>query len=464
MSSEIYDVVFLGGGPAGYQGAIRAAQLGGRVAVVESAQLGGVCLNKGCIPTKTIKASVELLRLARKGKTYGINIENATPDVPAIIARKNKVVELLRGGIAYLFKQNSIDLFQGTGRLVGPDVVEVNQNDTLIRLQTLKIVIATGSRPARPIIAAVDIPGVLTTDDILEISAVPPTLLVLGGGAVGVEIAAIMAELGSTVTLIEMEKTILPQEDAEMVEYLQAMLKRRKVKVLTGVKAVNIEGGSGLRVTLDNGKTLENDQMLLAVGRDANVEDIGLESVGIEHNGGPLKVDRWMRTSVPGIHAAGDIIGGMLLAHVAFAEGIVAAENAMGINNRMDYRVVPRCIFSSPEYAAVGLSEEEAREQHTVTAVSFPFKSLGMAQAMGDWEGMVKLVVESKTEQVLGGHIIGPHASDLIAEISLAMRNNISVKGIIETIHAHPTLPEAVLEVAQGVLGRAIHIPPPERG
>jgi len=267
--SAVYDVIFLGGGPAGYQGAIRAAQLGGRVAVVESAQLGGVCLNKGCIPTKTIKASVEVLRLARKAKTFGINVEGITPDIAAIIARKNKVVELLRGGIRYLFKQNRIDLLEGVGRLNSPGIVEVNQNDTLIRLQARKIVIATGSRPARPVIAAGDTTGVLTTDDILEISSVPPSLLVLGGGAVGVEMAAIMAELGSMVTLIEMEKTILPREDAQMVEYLQTMLKRRKVKILTGVKVLNIEGDSGVRVTLDNGKTLENDKMLLAVGRVA---------------------------------------------------------------------------------------------------------------------------------------------------------------------------------------------------
>lgn len=464
MSAEIYDVIFLGGGPAGYQGAIRAAHLGGRVAVVESAHLGGVCLNRGCIPTKTIKASVEVLRLARKGKTYGINIEGINPDMPAIIARKNKVVELLRGGIRHLFKQNRIDLFEGGGRLAGPDAVEVNLNDTLKRLQARKIVLATGSRPARPVVAAGDIPGVLTTDDILEISSAPPSLLVLGGGAVGVEMAVIMAELGSAVTLLEMEKRILPREDAEMAEYLQTMLKRRKVKVLIGVKVVKVEGGPGVRVTLDSGKTLEADRMLLAAGRAANVEDIGLKSAGIEHAGGPLKVDRRMRTLVPGIYAAGDITGGMWLAHVAFAEGIVAAENAMGMDTEMDYRVVPRCVFSSPEYAAVGLSEEEAREQHTVTAVSFPFKSLGMAQAMGDWDGMVKLVVDSKTEQVLGGHIIGPHASDLIAEVALAMRNNIGARGIMETIHAHPTLPEAVLEVAQGTLGRAIHMSPPKKG
>ncbi|MFZ5597117.1 MAG: dihydrolipoyl dehydrogenase [Bacillota bacterium] len=464
MSAEVYDVVFLGGGPAGYQGAIRAARLGGRVAVVEKAHLGGVCLNRGCIPTKTIKASVDLLRQARKGKSYGINIEGINPDVGAIIARKNRVVELLRGGIRHLFKENRIDLFEGSGRLAGVDVVEVNINDTLQRLRARKIVLATGSRPARPGVVAGDVPGVLTTDDILEISEVPPSLLILGGGAVGVEMAAIMAELGSAVTLLEMETRILPREDAQMAEYLQSMLKRRKVKVLTGAGVAKVEGGPKVQVTMADGKVLEADRLLLAAGRAANVEDIGLADAGLKHDTGPLKVNRRMETAVQGIYAAGDITGGMWLAHVAFAGGIVAAENAMGMTAEMDYRVVPRCVFSSPEYAAVGLSEEEARESHPVTAVSFPFKSLGMAQAMGEWEGMVKLVVDAKTSQVLGGHIIGPHAGDLIAEIALAMQNNISARGIMETIHAHPTLSEAVLEVAQGSLGRAIHMSPPERG
>jgi len=463
MSAEVYDVVFLGGGPAGYQGAIRAAQLGGRVAVVENAHLGGVCLNRGCIPTKTIKASVEVLRQARKGKSFGINIEGINPDIKAIIARKNKVVELLRGGIRHLFKENRIDLFEGSGRLAGVDAVEVNINDTLQRLQARKIVLATGSRPARPGIVSGDVPGVLTTDDILEMSEIPLSLLILGGGAVGVEMAAIMAELGSAVTLLEMETRIMPREDAQLAEYLQSMLKRRKVKVLTGAGVAKVEGGSKVQVTMGDGKVLEADRLLLAAGRAANVEDIGLAGTGLKHAAGPLKVNRRMETAVQGIYAAGDITGGML-AHVAFAEGIVAAENAMGMDTEMDYRVVPRCVFSSPEYAAVGLSEEMARESHPVKAVSFPFKSLGMAQAMGDWEGMVKLVVDGKTDQVLGGHIIGPHASDLIAEIALAMRNNIGARGIMETIHAHPTLPEAVLEVAQGAMGRAIHMSPPERG
>lgn len=464
MSAEIYDVVFLGGGPAGYQGAIRAAQLGGRVAVVEHSHLGGVCLNRGCIPTKTIRASVEVLRLARKAKSYGINIEGVSPDVQAIITRKNKVVELLRGGIRQLFKQNRVDLFEGSGRLNGPGLVEVSANDEIKQISTRKVVLATGSRPARPGIFTGDIPGLITTDEILEMSSAPSSLLILGGGAVGVEMAAILAELGSAVTLLEMEKRILPREDAEMAEHLQSLLKRRKVKVLTGVKVGRVEGGPRVLVTLDDGKTLEADRLLLAAGRAANVEGIGLESAGLDVAGGTIKVNDHMQTGAPGVYAAGDVTGGMWLAHVAFAEGMTAAEHAMGMNSRIDYRVVPRCVFSFPEYAAVGMTEEEARADNLVTSVSFPFKSLGMAQAVGEWEGMAKLVVESKTEKILGCHIIGPHAGDLISGAALAMRNDVGVRGIVETIHTHPTLSEAVLEVAQGALGRAIHMPPQERG
>ncbi|HBX22111.1 MAG TPA: dihydrolipoyl dehydrogenase [Desulfotomaculum sp.] len=462
-TTDIYDVVFMGGGPSGYQGAIRAAQLGGKVAVVEQEYLGGVCLNRGCIPTKTIKASVEVLRLARKGKTYGINVENVSPDVPAIIARKNRVVELLRGGIHHLFKQHRVDLYPGTGRLLEPGVIEVTGETGVTRVCARKVVLATGSRPARPGPLAGDIPGVMTTDDILELTAVPASLLVLGGGAVGVEMAVIMAELGSKVTLLEMEDRILPREDAEAATYLQSMLKRRKVKVMTGVRVEQVQGGPNVTVTLAGGGALEAEKLLVAAGRRANVENIGLENIGLQADGKPLPVDEHMLTGVPGVYAAGDITGKMWLAHVAFAEGITAAEHAMGYQTAMDYRVVPRCVFSTPEYAAVGMSEDKAKEQFTVTSVSFPFKSLGMAQAMGEWEGLVKLVVDSKTEQLLGGHIVGPHAGDLIAEVALAMRNKVGVRGIVETIHTHPTLAEAVLETAQGALGLAIHMPPAER-
>ncbi|KAF1085049.1 Dihydrolipoyl dehydrogenase [Sporotomaculum syntrophicum] len=460
---KCYDVVFLGGGPAGYQGAIRASQLGGRVAVVEQEYLGGVCLNRGCIPTKALRASVEVLRLARKSKSFGINVENVIPNVPAMIARKNRVVELLRGGIEYLFEQNRVDLYQGIGRLLEPGVLEVNEEDGLTKVYACKVVLATGSRTSRPGFLTGEQPGVLTTDDILEMTAAPASLLVLGGGAVGVEMAVIMVELGSKVTLLEREDRILPREDAEAAAYLQSLLKRRKVKVLTGARVEQVQGDQNVTVTLAGGDTLSAEKLLLAAGRKVNAENIGLENIGMPVDGKPLQVDEHMLTGVPGIYAAGDLAGKTWLAHGAFAEGITAAEHALGRPAAMDYRVVPRCVFSTPEFAAVGMSEEEAKAQYNVKSVTFPFRSLGMAQAMGDWEGMVKLVVDSKTEQLLGGHIVGPHAGDLIAEVALAMQNKIGIRGIVETIHTHPTLSEAVLETAQGVLGLAIHMDPVDR-
>jgi len=463
-TTDTYDIAFLGGGPAGYQGAIRAAQLGGKVAVVEQEHLGGVCLNRGCIPTKTLKASVEVLRLARKGKSFGINVENVSPNVPAIIARKNRVVELLRGGIEYLFEQNRVNLYQGTGRLLEPGVLEVTGEGGVTKVCARKVVLATGSRTSRSGLLAGDIPGVLTTDDILEIPSAPTSLLVLGGGAVGVEMAVIMAELGSKVTLLEMEDRILPREDAEAATYLQSLLKRHKVKVMTGVRVEQVQGDiQGVAVTLAVGDTLAAEKLLVAAGRRVNIKNIGLENIGLPADGRPLQVDEHMLTGVPGVYAAGDLTGKTWLAHGAFAEGITAAEHAMGHPAAMDYRVVPRCVFSTPEFAAVGMSEEEAKAQFPVTTISFPFKSLGMAQALGEWEGMVKLVVDSKTEQLLGGHIVGPHAGDLIAEVALAMQNKVGVRGIVETIHTHPTLVEAVLETAQGALGLAIHMPPVDR-
>ncbi|ADI02926.1 dihydrolipoyl dehydrogenase [Syntrophothermus lipocalidus] len=465
MGEQVFDVVFIGGGPAGYQGAIRAAQLGMKVAVVESRELGGVCLNRGCIPTKAIRASVEVLSRARRAKAYGIEIETARPDIKAIIARKNKVVGLLRGGISQLFRSRSIEHLEGTGTLLSPREVEVETANGIIRLKAGKIVIATGSRPSIPSPftgLTGENKGVLTTDDILEVSRVPASLLIVGAGAVGVEMASIMAELGSSVTLLEMKDRILPGEDLEMASYMTRMLKRQKVKVLTGLSVNEAAVGDKVTVMLSNGQKWEGDAVLMAAGRVPNVESIGLRAVGLAENGRPLAVNEHMETGISGIFAAGDVVGGWLLAHVAFAEGITAAENAAGLTSRMDYRVVPRCVFAFPEYAAVGLSEEEAKEQFPATAFSFPFKSLGMAQALGEWEGMVKLVVHEKNGQILGGHVIGPHAADLVAEIALAMRHQIPAKGIVDTIHTHPTLSEAVLETAQAACGQAIHMLPGE--
>lgn len=462
MLKDSFDVLFLGGGPAGYQGAIRASQLGLRTAVVESRDLGGVCLNRGCIPTKTIKASVSVLDHMRRAREYGLRAADIGFDMGAIIERKDKIVGLLRNGVAQLFRANGIALVEGHGRLVSPSEVKVESDAGGRLLRAKKIVIATGSRPFWPEPFLPGARGILSTDDVLGLRSVPASLVVVGGGAVGVEMASILAGLGSRVTVVEMEGRILPREDAEMVAYLTRMLKRRHVQILTGVTITGLETETDMLVTLSDGRTLSADAVLIAAGRLPNVEGIGLEDVGIEPKG-PLKVNARMETEIPGIYAAGDVKGGWWLAHVAFAEGIAAAENAAGKESLMDYRVVPRCVFSTPEYGAVGVSEEEARARFAVECFVFPLKSLGMAQAMGDWEGQVKLIVERETGQLLGGHVISEHAADLVAEIALAMKNNIPVQGIVETIHTHPSLSEAVLETAQAACGRAIHMMPENR-
>jgi dihydrolipoamide dehydrogenase len=296
----------------------------------------------------------------------------------------------------------------------------------------------------------------------LGVTYLPGHLLVVGGGAVGVEMAAIFRELGSQVTIVEALARLLPEGDAEMSEYLAGVLRRRKVKALCGVRVEAVEeraGGFGVR--LSDGSEISPDTILVAVGRRLNTEGLGLEALGVETERGRLVVDDHMQTNVPGLYAAGDVVGGWLLAHVAFAEGICAAEHALGLSeSRMDYGVVPRCTFTLPEYAAVGLSEEEAAARHPVKVARFPFKSLGMAQALGELEGLVKVIAHAETDHILGAHIIGPHAADLTAELALAMRGGLTSRAVMETIHAHPTLSEAVLEVAQALHGRAIHIPP----
>ena len=466
MAEKVFDVVFLGGGPAGYQGAIRAAQLGCRAAVVEAGHLGGVCLNRGCIPTKAIRASVELFSRARRARNWGIKAEGVQADLPAIMERKDKVVGMLRNGIAQLFRGNGVSLFEGRGRLLSPQEIEVDSQGEKIRLKAQRVVIATGSRPAFPPPFAAGMPGIMTTDDILQIRELPASLLIVGGGVIGVEMASILAELGSSVTVAEMRPRLLPAEDGEVVDNLTRWLKRQKVKVITGTAAVEVQHGDDgkMRVLFASGQVWEGQAVLIAAGRAPNVEEIGLEEAGFKEISGPLRVNERMETEVPGIYAAGDVAGGWLLAHVAFMEGIVAAENAAGKESRMDYRVVPRCIFSFPEYGAVGLSEEEAKARFPVRTVTFPFRSLGMAQALGEWEGMVKLITHEETGEILGGHILGPHAGDLIAEVALAMRQGIPARGIMETIHIHPTLSEAVLEAAQAVYGQAIHILPSGSG
>jgi len=466
--AEAYDIACLGGGAAGYQGAIRAAQLGARVAVVEASFLGGVCLNWGCIPTKTVRASAEVGRAMRRAREYGFQAVEVNPDIQAIIARKERVVSGLRRSIAGLFQARRIALVEGRGRLIAPTRIEVEKDGQSSLVEAAKVVIATGSRPARlPLFP--QSPRVFLADEILNIDYLPGHLLVVGGGAVGVEMAAIFRELGCQVTLVEVMDRLLPYDDAEMAEYLAGVLKRRKITVKCGVQIAEATT-AGERFTVLLGDScrpaglcveLAPDTILLATGRQFNTAGLGLEELGVLMEKGRIVADEHMMTNVPGIYAAGDVVGGWLLAHVAFAEGICAAEHALGLGSKMDYEVVPRCTFTLPEYAAVGVSEEEAEAKYPVKVARFPFKSLGMGQCLGELEGLVKIIAHAQTDQILGAHIIGPHAADLIHEIALAMRGGLTSRVIMETIHAHPTLSEAILEVAQALHGQAIHLPPP---
>lgn len=457
---EQYDIAFLGGGPAGYQGAIRAAQLGARVAVIEEEYLGGVCLNWGCIPTKAVRASAEMGRALRRAREYGFQPVEANPDIKAIIARKERVVQGLRRSIAGLFQARRIDLWEGRGRFLSPTRIEVEKDGHLSLVEAANVVLATGSRPARlPLFP--QSPRLFLADEMLTIDYLPKHLMVVGGGTNGVEMAAIFRELGCEITLVEVMDRLLPSDDLEMAGYLASMFRRRKIAVKCGVQVSEVQNeAEGFTVRLTDGTELAPDTILLATGRWFNTAGLGLEELGVDLNKGRILVDEHLMTNVPGLYAAGDVIGGWLLAHVAFAEGICAAEHALGLGSTMDYQVVPRCTFTLPEYAAVGVSEAEAEAKHPVNVARFPFKSLGMGQCLGELEGLVKIIAHAKTDQILGAHIIGPHAADMIHELAVAMRGGLPSRVIMETIHAHPTLSEAVLEVAQALHGQAIHMPP----
>jgi dihydrolipoamide dehydrogenase len=460
---ERYDIAFLGGGPAGYQGAIRAAQLGAKVAVVEEREVGGVCLNRGCIPTKTVRASAEVGRTLRRAREYGYAPVEALPDLAAILARKDRVVGALRSSIERLFQARRVDLVEGRGRLTGLTRIEVQGPGGPDLVEAERIVVATGSGPAElPVFRPS--PRVFRPDDLLFSPVLPKHLLVVGGGVIGVEMASLYRELGSEVTVVEALGRILSSEDEEMAAQLLRILQRRKVRVLCGVTVASAaEEPDGLRVTLSDGSELQADTVLQAVGRRLNTGGIGLEELGARLDRGRLVVDERQRTNLPGLYGAGDVTGGWLLAHVAFAEGIGAAENALGQGRPVDLSAVPRCVFSLPEYAAVGLSEEEAARDHQVKVARFPVKGIGMAQALGEVEGLVKLLAEAHTDRILGAHVLAPHAGDLIAEVSVAMRAGLPSRALLETIHVHPTLSEGLLEAAQALHGQAIHLPPEAR-
>ena len=455
-------IIVIGAGPGGYIAAIRAAQLGAEVTIIEKSEVGGTCLNVGCIPTKTLLASVEVLSSIKEAAKFGINVGEAVPDLSRMMSRKDKVVGQLRKGIEYLLKNKKIVLIKGSGKILEPGKVEVVKDDgSREELSADKIIIATGSESAKPSLFPFDGEKVITSKEALSLEKIPESLLIVGAGAIGVEFGCIFAALGTRVTIVEMLPQVLPTEDAEIARELEKQLKRKRIKVHTGTKIEKVESLK-LKVEseLSSGEKVETEKVLVAVGRKLNSENLGLEEAGIKTEKGRIVVNEKLETNIAGIYAIGDVAGGILLAHKASTEGIIAAENASGQDSVMDYRAVPGCIFTLPEVASVGLTEQKAEEaRQEIRIGKFPFRALGKAQAVGQVEGMVKIVADAESDEILGIHIIGPHATDLIAEGVLAIKAEVTAEELGNIIHAHPTLAEGIMEAAHAVHGKAIHLP-----
>lgn len=451
----------LGGGPAGYVAAIRGAQLGATVALIEEREIGGTCLNRGCIPTKALLRSSEAAGLIRRSKEFGIVAEIKGTDWGTAIARKDRVVKNLRMGLEHLISQNRIQLVRGHGAVENKNRIMVADGVVETVVSCEKLIIATGSEPLLPDLPGIGLPGVITSDDALELPEIPESVLIIGAGAIGLEFATIYNKFGSAVTVVELENRILPREDAEIAGELLKIMKRKGIRFWLGARVREIsrgEGGLTVTIEADGTKTLTVEKVLVAIGRKLNTSSDDLLTLGLQMEKGRIVVNERMETSLDGVYAAGDVVGGKLLAHLAFAEGRVAAQNALGELSSLDYDTVPSCVYTDPEVASVGLSEEDARMRGIEVAVGrFYFRSNGRAQCLGERDGLVKVVVGRREKTVLGAQILGANAAELISELTLAVTLKARADLLADMIHPHPTLSEAVMEACGDALGRSIH-------
>jgi len=455
-------LTIIGAGPGGYVAALKAARLEAQVTVIEDTEVGGTCLNRGCIPTKSLVASVEALRTAKRLNEYGIDVQGEIlPNLSKIMERKNKIVATQVRGIKSLFKSWGVTLIEGRGTILTPAKVEARKKDGLTEvIETDKIIIATGSRPAELPMFHLDGEHILSSDHAVAIDSIPKSLIVIGAGVIGCEFACIFRELGTEITMVEMMPGALSTEDHEIAALLQRELIKKKIKLLSGVRVDRIERNhNGIHAYLNNGEELVSEKLLVSIGRAFNVDNIGLEALGIlKGPRGEIAVNERMETNISGIYAIGDVTGGPLLAHVASKEGLVAACNCCGIDTSMDYSVVPAGTFTSPEIGSVGLREQEAAAKGMNVKVGrFQFRMLGKAHVIGEITGMVKIIADAGSGRVLGVHIIGPHAAELVHEGALAMQGGLTAEAIAGMMHAHPTLAECVMETAADVYGEAIH-------
>jgi dihydrolipoamide dehydrogenase len=470
--TKSYDIVVLGGGIGGYTAAIRAAQLGKSVAIVEKGKLGGTCLHSGCIPSKALLRSAEVFSTMQHSEDYGIEASNISLNFFKVQERKMKIVDQLHKGVQYLMKKNKIEVIEGVGRIIGPSIFSPKSGAIAVELangeiETLlsqNLIIATGSRPRT--LAGLEIDGkfIMTSDEALKLEALPKSIIIIGGGVIGLEWASMLNDFGVEVTVIEYESRLVPLEDEEISKELERIFKKRKIKIVTGAKVI-AESVKMVDETVQlqaeqKGEAVQYqaERVLVSVGRLANIENIGLESTDIRLERGVIRVNAMMQTSEAHIYAVGDVIGGLQLAHAAGHEGITAAEHIAGLHPHIHAsHLTPRCIYSRPEIASVGWTEKQARERgHEVKVGKFNFKAIGKALVYGDSDGFVKVIADQKTNDILGVHMIGPHVTDFISEAALAHVLQATPWEVGQTIHPHPTLSEALGEAMLAVDGKAI--------
>jgi len=458
-------VLVIGAGPGGYVSAIRAAQLGADVTIVDRKYYGGTCLNVGCIPTKVLLHTVELFNAVKEGEMIGLKADNVEVDWSALMKRKEQVTAQLVGGVRSLLSSNGVKMLEGDASFISDSEIRVSSSGKDQVLSPDYCIIAAGSEPVVPPVPGIDSKGVITSNEALSLDKVPDSMTIVGGGVIGVEFASIFASLGTRVTIVEMLPEILPNTDKEIVAVLKSVLAAKGVEILTSSKVTRFREENGSLVSevkmSEGDREIITEKVLVSVGRKPSTSTLGLENTGVKMDRAKIIIDKKMKTSVDSIYAIGDCCSPIMLAHVASREGEVAAENIMGHKTVMDYKTNPGAVYTSPEIAWAGLTEEQAVEKgHNVKIGKFPLIANGKSLIMNETEGFIKFVVDEKYDEILGVHIIGPRATDLIVEAALALRLEATIDEIVTTIHAHPTIGEALGEAALDVNNIAVHIPP----
>lgn len=461
-----YDITVIGAGPGGYTAAIRATQLGAKVALIEQEDVGGTCINKGCIPTKSLIYNVEAYESILKMNTLGINVTDVSIDVNKVLKRKHDIVTKLRNNLINLIRLNKIDLFKGKGVLRDNLLIEVigDDNDNKL-IRTNKVILAMGSTPMRIPIKGVYSDDIITSDEALNLSNIPAKMVIIGGGVIGMEMATIFSGLGSKVTILEMMDDILPMIDREVVSVLKDSFRQKDIEIVTSAHVDSIEKISDVKIVKyshDNQiKSCTADAILMATGRLANTKNMDLEKLGITMERDKISVNDKMQTNLPGVYAIGDVIGGIQLAHVAMMEGLIAAENALGAQKKVDYNAIPSCIYTNPEIAGVGMTEEQAKTKgYDVIIGKYPISYNGRAMTMNESTGLVKIIAERQYGGILGAYIIGPNATEMISELTLSINMEATLDELKYTIHPHPSIAECIFEAAHDANNECIHQPP----